>query len=961
MKHIIQLLIALLLVLISSPLPAQRWREMWAQPDQFSLLEVKAAFDAHYATHKRVKGDGYMQFQRFWYYAETRLNAQGRLGDTRTPAWQARLAAEQAQPASQARTTTTNGNWYDIHADIGKEDNGNVVGIGRVTVVAFHPTNPNILYVGTPVSGVWRSTNHGTSWEPLTSDEPFWGVCALTVDPNNGNTLWAITGDDFGATPCTGVYKSTNGGTDWAEQNSFPLTLTGGNGYSSRKILVNPSNSQIVYAAIAGFNAGLFKTTNGGTTWTQIVMNNNIQDFELHPTNPSILYVCDVNSIWRSTNAGGSFGSPVFTAPYANGNDGMRLAVTPASPNTVYALCGNKNLPAGSYGGLFKSINSGAAWSSALSTTPNILSVASGNGQGGPIWWSLGLAVSPANANIVHAGSLQEWSSTNGGVNWTANAYLDAQFNQPGDDDCHSDLHYLAYNDGKLYYCNDGGIYYTTNGGSRWWDISAGLHITDVYKTSSCEADPCMLVAGTQEVGSNVMHGPFRDPVMDMPWGGDGMDNAIVPNDPSKVYVCGFAGNSLGFSSQGAIQNSIVDITPTTLGPGDWVTPIQINPSKYSTLLVAYTEVGVRYSYGQGSWVNLSPGAFGNDFTPAKAVTFAPSDTTTIYVAKGPRVYRTTNYGSTWANISTGLSANGAVKGIAVDPLDARHAFVVCSNWSAGEKVYELLNGSTQWINLSGSLPNVPAECIVYQKDTRDGLYVGTDAGVYYRDDFSGGWQPFSNGLPYVGVNDLDILYETKKLRAATTGRGVWETHLQGVTIGNLLSLSGTTSATIVNEAYGQITSSQTINSPGNVTYRSASAVKLNPSFRVNPGATFLGTVSPCMDVLPSQVPTLKTAEVDMEAEPIPLEKVPEAFSITLYPHPADAYVTLRLDMPEAKHSHIAVYDLAMRRIGVVDDQMRDAGSYAIQLQTDKWPAGTYLLQVKQGDHAEVRKLVIQH
>jgi Secretion system C-terminal sorting domain len=141
-----------------------------------------------------------------------------------------------------------------------------------------------------------------------------------------------------------------------------------------------------------------------------------------------------------------------------------------------------------------------------------------------------------------------------------------------------------------------------------------------------------------------------------------------------------------------------------------------------------------------------------------------------------------------------------------------------------------------------------------------------------------------------------------------------------------MLRLDGPTQAQALKQGR-TIHSSQSLVAGAVIRYHAEESILLTAGFLVAPGASF-------------------------EAMVIPAE---------LYPHPADAYVTLQLDMPEAKHSHIAVYDLAMRRVAVVDDQVRDAGSHAIRLQTDKWPAGTYLLQVRQGDHTQVRKLVVQH
>lgn len=956
MIHRICLLAAVLLLLASSPLPAQRWREMWADPTTYTPLEVKAEFDAYYATHKPQKGEGYKQFMRYWQVVGTRLGPQGELMDGHARAFQARRAYDQAHPPSQARTSLIDGNWYDIGADIGHYQNGTGCAIGRISVIAFHPTLPSVIYVGTPVAGIWRTIDHGNSWAPLTSDEPFWGVCALAVDPNDGNTIWAITGDDFGATRCTGVFKSTDAGATWA--NKSPSTLNFSTSfYSSRKIVVDPDNSSSVFATIAGPSgtAGLFHTTDGGTSWTKIFAGGNLFDMEMHPTNPNILYVCDMQNVYRSTDGGSTWSSAVVSFP--GSTDATRLAVSPASPNTVYAIGGGPS-PAGTFPGLYRSTNSGATWT-LQSSTPNIQGGApAGNDAVTCSWWSLGLAVNPSNASAVHMGSLQEWYSTNSGVSWGIQNMMDPASGSI--DDCHSDCHFLTYNNGKLYYGNDGGIYYSTNEGAKWIDISAGLHITDLYKTASTEADPCRMLVGAQEASTNLLTRP-SDEIMELVWGGDGMDCAIDPDDPDLFYFCG-QGGALGYSAEAGLEGTGFGIAPNNLGMGNWVTPIQINPKKSSTLLAAYTDVGVLYRAGVGSWVNLSFGKIPNANT-CFDVKFAPNDTMTIYVSKGNAIYRTTNYGGTWADVTTGLYTSGTTfTGITVNPTNSQHLFVTLANWVANKKVYESTNGGGTWTNISGTtLPNVPANCIVYQEGSSDGVYMGTDAGVFYRDDITGDWQPFSDGLPYVAVNDLDIVYATKKLRAATSGRGPWETNLWGVIRAELLSLSGPTTAVTVNEAYGQITSSEALSSPADITYRSATGVLLTTGFTVNAGAKFLGVVSPCMDVpITEDFAVLPPVEVPDPA-PVPTVALPAAFTATLFPNPSDQRMTLRLVLPEAAHSRVEVFDLAMRRIASLDDQDRAAGTHELSFETGRMPAGSYLVRITAGPHTAIQRLVVQH
>ena len=940
----ITLLAGMLLLLASTPLSAQRWRDMWEQSDQYSLQEVKAAFEAYYKTNKPRQGDGYKQFLRYLDEVTPRLDAQGQVPDLHARARAARLEVEKALPTSQQRTTI-DGNWYYIGSSYGYEADGDINGIGRVTVAAFHPSNANIIYVGTPAAGIWKTTNHGTTWTPMTSNEPFWGVCALAIDPTNGNKLYAISGDDYtGHSKSSGVFKTTDAGATWTDI-SPSLSYTSST-YRARKILVDPSATSTLYAAI--YNSGLHKSTDAGSTWTKIYSNTNLNDLEFHPTNSSILYAADDTDVYRSTDAGAT-----WTSTYTFvGTDAIRIAVTAAAPNYVYAVGGGSSA-AGTFPGLIRSTTSGLTWT-VRSTTPNIHgSSSAGTDSGTSSWWSLGLSVDPNNASRIHCGSLKEWYSADGGVTWTWRGQMDAS-----GDAVHADCHYLAHNNGNIYYCNDGGIYYSTDNGVNWIDLSNGLGITELYRLASSDDDPCLVVMGAQDNGTNLIDGPFPDEVMDQINGGDGMDCLIDPYDAETLYVSSQNG-SLRYSHDRGVTKT--NITPATLGSGAWVTPYELNPKKSKTLIAGYEDVGVIYGAGTGSWVNLSSGALGT--STCLSVTFAPSDTTKIYVSKGSAVYRTTNYGSTWTNITTGLPS-GTYTQIVVDPTNSSNVFVSISNWTADKKIYESTDGGSTWTNISGTgeLPNAPANCLIYQKGTADGIYLGTEAGVYYKDDGLGTWQYFSDGLPYVSIRDLQIVTPTKKLRAATHGRSAWETNLYGITRAASLSLSGAISTDNDYEAYGVITTTQVISSPGDITCTSATGVSMQAGFRVNAGATFLGIVEVCMDIPVSEnlAPIYAGPDPD-PVPPLPTAAKPVAYSSALFPNPGDNQVTLRVAMPESGLCQVELFDLSMRRIAILDYQVRESGTHDIRLETQEWPAGTYLIRAQYGPQTETRKLVVQH
>jgi len=196
------------------------------------------------------------------------------------------------------------------------------------------------------------------------------------------------------------------------------------------------------------------------------------------------------------------------------------------------------------------------------------------------------------------------------------------------------------------------------------------------------------------------------------------------------------------------------------------------DPQVYTELFAGYKNVWRSYDQGH-FWTQLS--TWGGYLIDALAV--APSNDQYIYATEYYAMFGTTNGGTTWKNITGTLPVSYvSLSGIAVDPTNPAHIWVTCSGWYGTYKVYKSTNGGTTWTNISAGLPNLPVNCIIYQPGSPDGIYIGTDVGVYYMDNTTGGWVPFNTGLPNVEIYDLKIYAQDNILFAATYGRGTWET-----------------------------------------------------------------------------------------------------------------------------------------------------------------------------------------
>jgi len=337
----------------------------------------------------------------------------------------------------------------------------------------------------------------------------------------------------------------------------------------------------------------------------------------------------------------------------------------------------------------------------------------------------------------------------------------------------HVDNHVFAFLPGSnsvFFSGNDGGIFKTADDGTSWTDLSNGMAIKQYYRLSSSQVNPDVIYAGAQDNGTDQLSNSTWTQV----YGGDGMDCAADYSDEFTVYAS-YQNGGFGASYDGGLSFS--NISPCN---GAWVTPIMQDPVNSNTIYIGCTDIYKSLDKGQ-TWNTISSGLFSGN---ADHIAIAPSNPNYIYTCNMGEIYRTTNGGLNWTNILGGLpSGSAALSGIAISSTNPQHVWVTCSGYSSGEKVYQSINGGNTWTNVSGTLPNIPVDCIVYQNNTNDEIYIGTDFGVYYTDASLSDWLPYQAGLPNVIVDDIEINYTASKLRVATYGRGIWESDLNSTTL----------------------------------------------------------------------------------------------------------------------------------------------------------------------------------
>jgi len=741
----------------------------WGMLQAGEFDRVKDKMKAVYTT---VNTDGTIrvskQYDRWQYFWERRLLPNGDF-PTSAQYMNEALSLEQVRRKStedeQAIPT-----WKEIgpvgQASVNKDT---WYGIGRVNCMAFSYQNDNLLWAGSAAGGLWKSTNNGGGWTYIpVAGYPMFGVSDIQLAKNNDKIIYVATGDAETSLPgdlsnfpvfSYGIIKSVDGGQTWSATG---LTYTPETNNVVCKLWVNPNNPDVVVAATS---SGMQRSTDGGKTFTAS-LSGYFKDLVGHPTNPNILYAATFSinggaSVYKSIDMGKSW-TKAYSRTTANR---LRLGVTEANPKLLVVLA--SNFQTNGLDNVLRSTDEGGSYV-AMNPTRNGQPLnllgwsANGNDSDGQGWYDLALEISPTDQSVIHVGGVNIWSTANvSGTSWKLSAHWQGDDNS---DLVHADHHMFRYNpnSGHLYACSDGGIAISENDGDSWRDISRGLRIQQLYGLAVSNLNTSLILSGAQDNGT-IRH---QSSSVQMVWKGDGMMTAIDWSNAQTMY----ASNPKGVffrSDNGGDNFTFISNSSRRGETGAWVTPIAIDPKISSTIYLGYQNVWRSDNYG-ATFTRLASLSV-NDVLRVIAV--APSDTRYIYAAYDDQMYRSSDAGTTWTKQS-GLS--GFITDVEVHPTNAKRVWVTYGGFSGGSKVVEINDGVVS--NITGtSLPNVPANCVVFQSGVLNRLFVGTDLGVFFRDDGMREWQPFGKDMPLTVVTDLALVTSTKKLRAATYGRGVWE------------------------------------------------------------------------------------------------------------------------------------------------------------------------------------------
>ncbi len=772
----------------------------YRDPRPATLHDLKAAFDDYWSqyevsedeTENAEKG-GYQQFARYEYLMRYRTYPDGRRYDpTILLREYGRIRAETAHLKAAPVA-----NWTYIGQDVNPSNNG---GTGRINVIQTHPADPMIVFVGAACGGLWKSTDGGFTWSTTTDLLPSIAIADIAIDPQQPNTMYIATGDGYGyevggdfwgGIYTGGIFKSTDGGNTFSPTSlSFEQT----NFQIFNRIIINPQNPNVLLTCSRNF---IYRSADAGQTWIR-VFSGRVYDLEFKPGDPNTVYAALGALIYKSTDGGQSW----FSSAGLSGASGrMSIAVTPDNPDVIYALSAS--------GDLWKSPDEGVTFN--IKTSPAIFSTFYG-------YYDNVLEVSASDENVVLTGGVDIVRSNTGGNTWYDN-------NGQGSTGVHVDQKDFEFDPSSAntyIAANDGGIYKTYNGGNTWVNLGDDIKIKQYYRFSSSASNPSIYYAGSQDNGTDQFTGSFWRKV----YGGDGMDCAVNPSNSNIAFVSSQYGNFRRTTDGG---NNFSGVSPANQS-GAWVTPIAIHPVNHSTVFVGYQDL-FRSTNNGSNWTPISTNVFGND--DIDRIRISPSNPNFMYLSTLNSIKRSVDGGFTFTYAGTGLPLGGiALTDIAISTSDPDHVWVTFSGYTGHNKVFRTVDGGANWTNLTDNgLPNLPVNCIVYQPGSNDMVYVGTDIGMYYRDNSMPGWRPFNDGLPNVMVSDLEIITATGKIRAATYGRGLWESDLATSTFHTLDA-----GAVVFTGIASQYCDPQVIPSLEIQNFGSAAITSLDINYRVDAG-----------------------------------------------------------------------------------------------------------------------------
>jgi photosystem II stability/assembly factor-like uncharacterized protein len=656
---------------------------------------------------------------------------------------------------------------------------------GRVKGLAVHPTDPNIIYAGCGGGGIWKSTNGGQTWVDKSGELHMLTFGSIAIDPSNPEVIYAGTGEYvIGLTERfywgDGMYKSTNGGDNWEKINAGFGSVT-----HFTALAVSPHNPNIVMAAIAknlenaAPNEGIWRSSDAGVHWSCVLPGEGMWDIAFHPTDPNLVWVACGNAqpqagILKSHDGGITFTQSNTGLPVTNHINRLQFDLCRSNPSVLYTVIYNATPEPGEMGTtIYKSLDGGTSWTQ-ISLGVNL----SPAGEQG--FYDQCIAVDPQNPNHLLSGNVELVRSTDGATFSFVrdpNAFGGGQ--QSFDSYNHFDnqiIRFAPSDPSVIYLGCDGGVYRSSDGGTSFTPANTGIASIQSYRVASHISNPDVLYSGAQDNGFISTHNKGAT-VYKLENFADGTECFMDYSDTNVIFFetfCGF----LGRTTNGG-QSWELSVDPGPFDSNAFISPYWQHPVEPNIIygcirqkLLKSTDKGTTWAYTT-SYPIVS--------TPIYSAVQSPLNPNNIMVAArngAVSLVKSGDGGISWQDItgSLGMLAGGNFMRLVADPRDGNTFYLLKSTYS-GALVLKTTNFGSTWIDLSSDLPKVPVNDLFIDTANAGVMYLANDFGVYRTTNGGGSWARFGDGLPFIPVLDFDCFSHsgTRLLRVATFGRGVFE------------------------------------------------------------------------------------------------------------------------------------------------------------------------------------------
>ena len=680
---------------------------------------------------------------------------------------------------------------------------------GRVTTIDAEQSNPNHIWIGAASGGVWKTDNAGVSWTPVFDEQPIMNIGSLAIQQSNPSVVWVGTGEGNPRNSISlgeGIYKTMDAGRTWKRMG---LEQT----RNIHRVIIDPSNPNTIYAGAIGNpygqskHRGVFKTTDGGDTWNQILYTNDTSgpgDMIMDPSNPNKLFVAmwhhyrnpyhlesggKGSGLYMTVDGGKNFIKLGKEHGLPDGNLGrVGITISRSNPNRVYALIESAK------SGLYKSDDGGYSWK-LVNAQKSIV-------DNRPFYFQ-DVICDPLNENTLWYISQTVQKSIDGGKTFeTIIPYSGI----------HPDHHafWIHPKDNKFMIDgNDGGIGITRDGGKTWM-FDEKIPVGQFYHVNVDNEIPYHVMGGMQDNGSwrgpayTATQGGIRNFDWDNLWGGDGFDVMPDPEDANWVYAMSQGGSVGRYNTQTGQSSFIKPPSPDakTLLRFNWNAAIAQDPFDKKTIYFGSQFLHKSTNKGAG-WTVISPdlttndsakidqtnnGGLSIDITGAEnyctIMTIAPSAVQKDLIFIGTddgKVQMTTNGGKTWSDLTANIAGfpKGAwIPQIRTSSYNANEVFVVANNYRQGDfapYIFRSTDLGKTWTRLVDEKKVTGYALTILQDPVEPNLiFVGTEQGFYISLDNGVNFQQWKNGYPSVSTYDFAIQDREADLAIATFGRSLW-------------------------------------------------------------------------------------------------------------------------------------------------------------------------------------------